>query len=250
MGIFVFFGALACPLPNQRAAAKATLPRAPWLALAFPLSCLPHWCWWLQEAMFMGRRVRSQQKLSWATVFLETEDHWKIELSDWKVRKQPRPNPSGHPTDSGVLRGHIMQRGWRGKWPSVGFSLLLAIPSQGCVCPSSRRWTESCPGEKNKAVITSVYLFSPCMLHRLETGGREQSGPEYPIQSSFRSSQDSSPAQGLGELAKGQKNLHWNPSSSLQLNGHAHIINFSKHWDLPLRGSYRWLHTSSCAWMS
>ena len=36
MGIFVFLGALACPLPNQRAAAKKTLPRAPWLRLSIP----------------------------------------------------------------------------------------------------------------------------------------------------------------------------------------------------------------------
>lgn len=56
---------------------KSRLPRkrcpgAPGFALAFLVSGFPPWR--LQEAVFLGRHVRSQQKLSWAPVLLETEE--------------------------------------------------------------------------------------------------------------------------------------------------------------------------------
>lgn len=83
MRIFVFFGALACPLSNQRAACQGNAALGlPGFALAFLVSSFPPWR--LQEAVFLGRRVRSKQKLNWAPVLLETEEL----LTNWTFKME------------------------------------------------------------------------------------------------------------------------------------------------------------------
>lgn len=126
---------------------KSRLPRkrclgAPWLRLALPLSCFPRWR--LKEAVFMGRRVRSQQKLSWANVLLEAGElstNWTFRLENKQWRSSPGGRPQAQESWADLLcRGYGIA-----KWPFVDFSLLPVIPSQGSICLMSRNGTESHP---------------------------------------------------------------------------------------------------------
>lgn len=71
-GVFVYFGALACLLPNQ-----SLLPRKPclgarWLRLSPPTQLFS--TLGLKGAVFTGGRGSSQQKLRGAKGLLETEE--------------------------------------------------------------------------------------------------------------------------------------------------------------------------------
>lgn len=141
----------------------------------------------------------------------------------------------------GVLGRIYCERVWHGKMsPMCG--LLVAPCHPILVYPLSRNLSREQPlgeGESRNCLPGSFHPPPPfplCMLDGQGAGRRRAWVRTRTLQlDSVQSSQDGSPAQGLGQPHGSHTDLSSNHSSSLQLNEHAQVIHFSKPWDPRLR---------------